>query len=59
MKVGDLVLNHHPESGFFEQLGVVIRVVKDTDGYTLIKVQCNNCVALWFPRDCEVINGSR
>ena len=59
MKVGDLVINMHPDSGFYDKIGIVLEVLRDPDGYELLNVQYENNIFLWIGTDCEVINECR
>ena len=59
MKVGDLVINMHPDSGFYDKIGIVLEVLRDPDGYELLNVQYENNIFLWIGTDCEVIDESR
>ena len=59
MKVGDLVINMHPDSGFYDKIGIILEVLRDPDGYELLNVQYENNIFLWIGTDCEVIDESR
>jgi len=56
MQIGDLVINKHPNSGFFDSIGVVVEIIEPND-YKLIRVQYDGQIFLWVGRDCEVIKG--
>ena len=59
MKVGDLVINMHEQSGFYDKIGLVVEVLRDPDGYELLNVQYKGRIFLWIGDDCEVIDESR
>jgi hypothetical protein len=59
MKVGDLVRNVHPESGFFDQVGIIIDVLNGITNAMLVKVIWQGQEFLWISKDCEVINEHR
>ena len=59
MKVGDLVKNTHPESGWHGQVAVIYDFVYGTDGYCLLRVIWRGKECVWIGNDCEVINASR
>ena len=61
MKVGDLVVNNNPSSGFHEKLAIIESIIGNEEKIEmmLINVLFNGRRVLWIAEDCEVINESR